>query len=209
MATKQASRKKSATKKKPARRDAIAVLKADHRRVEELFEKFEGLGERAHKTREATVETILEELSVHAGIEETVFYPAVRNRLAAADEPMVLEALEEHHLVKLTLSELEQMTSRSERYAAKVTVLRELVKHHVKEEESELFRLVRSNFSKAELTDLGDELIAARATAPSRPHPEAPDTPPGNVVANVLAAPLDAATNLTKSAADKVRDLVD
>lgn len=209
MATKQASRKQAAKKGKAARQDAIAILKADHRRVEELFEKFDGLSERAHKTREATVETILEELSVHAGIEETVFYPAVRERLAAADEPMVLEALEEHHLVKLTLAELEQMTSRSERYAAKVTVLRELVKHHVDEEESELFRLVRSEFSKAELTDLGDELNAARSSAPTRPHPEAPDTPPANLVATVLAAPFDVATNVTKKAGAKVRDLVD
>lgn len=208
---KKSSAKKSATKrpakkKTPARGDAIAVLKADHRHVEELFDKFEALGDRAHKTRKATVSKIIEELSVHAGIEETVFYPAVRDRLAAADESMVLEALEEHHLVKLTLNELQSMSAQDERYVAKVTVLREVVDHHVEEEEGELFKRVRSEFSKAELADLGDELAAARASAPTRSHPSAPDTPPGNIVANVLVAPLDAATDLTGRAAAAVRD---
>jgi hemerythrin superfamily protein len=92
------------------------VLKADHRHVSDLFDKFEGLGDRAHKTREATVAKIIEELSVHAGIEELVFYPAIRTRLAADEEPQVLEALEEHHVVKLVLDELEKMGSTSERY---------------------------------------------------------------------------------------------
>ena len=184
------------------------MLKADHRHVEELFDKFEGLGDRAHDTRESTVSQIIEELSVHAGIEETVFYPAVRERLAAAQTPMVLEALEEHHLVKLTLDELESMSAKDERYVAKVTVLREVVSHHVEEEENELFKRVRSEFSKAELDDLGDQLTAARASAPTRPHPSAPDTPPGNIVANMLVAPLDAASNLTERAADAVRDRI-
>jgi hemerythrin-like domain-containing protein len=205
---KKSTAKKPATKNTGARRDAIAVLKADHRHVEELFEKFAGLGDRAHKTRQSTVSKIIEELSVHAGIEETVFYPAIRDRLVAAEEPMVLEALEEHHLVKLILNELESMSPQDERYVAKVTVLREVVDHHVGEEENELFKKVRSEFSKAELTDLGDELTSARAAAPTRPHPAAPDTPPGNIVANVLVAPLDAATNLTERAAEAVRDAI-
>lgn len=202
-----ATRKRSTVKASGP--DAIAVLKDDHQRVTGLFDKFEGLGDRAHKTREATVAKILEELSVHAGIEETVFYPAVRQRFAATDEFMVLEALEEHHLVKFTLSEVESMPSTDERYSAKVTVLRELVDHHVEEEEKELFKKVRSAFSKAELVDLGEQLTTARRSAPKRPHPEAPDTPPGNVVANALAAPLDAATGLATRAATAIRQAVD
>lgn len=215
MATnKKSTRTTTTSKKKTAARksqhpDAIAVLKADHQKVTDLFDTFEGLGPRAHKTRESTVAKIVEELSVHAGIEEAVLYPALRERFAAGDEPMVLEALEEHHVVKLTLNELESMTSESERYDAKVTVLREIVDHHVKEEETELFKLVRNTFSKAELVDLGIQLDDARPAAPTRPHPVAPDTPPGNIIAQVLAAPLDAATGITTKAAGAIRGTLD
>ncbi len=177
--------------------------------MSDLFEKFDGLGDRAHKSREATVHKIVEELSIHAGIEEEVFYPALRERFAANGDDQVLEALEEHHVVKLLLVELESMPSTSERYTAKVTVLNEIVDHHVDEEEDELFKMVRDQFTRTELIDLGQELTAARASAPTRPHPEAPDTPPGNLVANVIAAPLDAATAVTKRAATAVRDLID
>lgn len=200
------TKKKSSSKSGPS--DAIAVLKADHRQVTELFDKFAGLGDRAYKTREATVGKIIEELSVHAGIEESVFYPAVRERFAASDVSMVLEALEEHHVVKLTLRELESMVATDERYTAKVTVLREIVDHHVKEEETQLFKQVRSAFSKTELVDLADQLQAARSSAPTRPHPAAPDTPPGNIVANMVASPLDAAIDLTVRAADAIRHAV-
>jgi hemerythrin superfamily protein len=184
------------------------VLKADHRHVTELFDRFEGLGERAHATRERTLQRIIEELSIHAGIEENVFYPAVRARFAARDESMVLEALEEHHVVKLLLRQLESIDPRSERYAAKVTVLREIVDHHVEEEESELFKRVRNAFSRSELRDLGAQLEAARSAAPTRPHPSAPDEPPASTVANVLAAPLDAAADLTNRAGEAVRSMV-
>ncbi|MEO6652231.1 MAG: hemerythrin domain-containing protein [Ilumatobacteraceae bacterium] len=184
------------------------MLKADHERVSKLFAKFEGLGDQAHTSREATVATIIEELSVHAGIEETVFYPAVRERFATRDEAIVLEALEEHHLVKVTLNELESLPSQHERYTAKVTVLRELVDHHVEEEETELFKQVRAAFTKSELVELGNELNAARSSAPTRPHPIAPDTPPGNLVSNVVAAPLDAAADLTARAAKAVRGVM-
>lgn len=212
-ATKQSTAKKTSASKKgsatAATRDALALLKADHQRVSDLFDKFEGLGDRAHKTREATVHTIIEELSVHAGIEETVFYPALRERIAADDEDQVLEALEEHHIVKFLLSELQSLSSEDERYTAKVTVLRELVDHHVEEEESEMFKQARGAFSRTELADLGDELAAARSSAPKRAHPEAPDTPPGNVIANVITAPLDAATGIGSRASEAIHSLVE
>lgn len=206
--TKKSTKSKS-TSSPAAPRDAIALLKADHRRVSDLFDDFEKLGDRAHKTRERTVAKIIQELSVHAGIEEVVLYPAVRERFAASEESQVLEALEEHHLVKFLARELESMSSTDERFEAKVTVLRELVDHHVEEEEGELFKQVRKEFTKAELNDLGDRLTEARSSAPTRPHPTAPDTPPGNVIANAVAAPLDAATNLTARAAGAIRKAID
>ena len=189
------------------RPDAVKVLTDDHRDVEELFARFEKTGDGAHKRRQQLVQRIIEALSVHASIEEEIFYPAIRRDVDDAGDD-VLEALEEHHLVKLTLAELEAMDPGHERYGAKVTVLIENVRHHVEEEEGQLFPTVRQSLDAATLRDLGDELVAAKRTAPTRPHPEAPDTPPGNIVAQVLTAPLDVAANLNKAAARRVRDIV-
>jgi hemerythrin-like domain-containing protein len=189
-------------------RDAVALLKDEHKELEKLFKKFEDLGPRAHKTRENTVATIIEMLSKHAGIEELVFYPEVRDRLEADDAEDVLEALEEHHVAKLLLSELEGMSSEDERFHAKVTVLIESVRHHVKEEEGELFVKVREEFTRTELQEMGARLEEARPAAPSRPHPYAPDEPPANVAANALTAPIDAATRMASSAAEKVRQTI-
>lgn len=200
--------RRSATKRSPAarERDVIAILKDDHREVEKLFRRFDELGPRAHKTRESTVAAIISALSVHAGIEEMVLYPEIRERFDDSDD--VLEALEEHHLVKHTLAELERMKSEHERFDAKVTVLMENVRHHVEEEEGELFPRVRDAFSRKELVEMGRRLNDARTLAPSRPHPHAPDVPPANIAANVLSAPLDAAVRAATGVAEKVRDVV-
>ena len=169
--------------------------------------RFEKTGDGAHKQRQDLVDRITEALSVHASVEEEIFYPAARRSIADAGDD-VLEALEEHHLVKLTLAELEAMDPSHERYGAKVAVLIENVRHHVKEEEGDLFPTVRKALEPSTLRELGAELIAAKRTAPTRPHPEAPDTPPGNLVAQVLTAPLDATANLNKATARRIRDLV-
>ena len=87
-------------------------------------------------------------------------------------------------------------------------MLIENVRHHVEEEEGQLFPAVRKSLDTAQLREIGGELVAAKHTAPTRPHPEAPDTPPGNIVAQVLTAPFDAAANLNKAAAKRVRDIV-
>jgi hemerythrin superfamily protein len=197
-------RAKSTTTARSASDDAIALLKNDHREVEQLFKKFESLGETAHKSRESTVAKIIEELAKHAAIEEQILYPEVRQR-AHEDEDMVLEALEEHHIVKWTLSELEKLSSKDERYTAKVTVLMESVRHHIKEEEGELFPKVRKAFSRAELADMGERLRATKKAVPSRPHPRAPDEPPGNIVASALAAPFDVTAKVARGAAKAVR----
>ena len=156
--------------------NAITVLKADHKRVEQLFKKFEKAGDGADATKAALVKEIIEELSVHAAIEEEVFYPASRKEVTASEDD-VLESLEEHHIVKWTLSELEKMKPSDERFDAKVTVLIESVRHHVEEEETELFPEVAAKLSRKQLSELGVALEEARKTAPRRPHPEASDTP--------------------------------
>jgi hemerythrin superfamily protein len=177
--------------------DAITLLKDDHRNVKELFRKFEQAGERAHKTKRTLVDKITEELSVHSAIEEQVFYPAVREAVETAGED-VLESLEEHHIVKWTLSELEDMDPQDERFDAKVTVLIESVRHHIEEEEGEMFPKVRRALSRSQLSDLGELMERAKLAAPTRPHPRSPDEPPGNLVAGPVAAVLDAGKDAVK-----------
>jgi hemerythrin superfamily protein/RimJ/RimL family protein N-acetyltransferase len=183
--------------------DALTLLKADHEAVETKFARFEALGPRALKSK-ATVADVIEALSVHAAIEEQVLYPAVRDRLAD-DEGQILEALEEHHVVKWTLSELDGMSPDHERFDAKFTVLIETVRHHVKEEESDLFPKVRRAFTRTELADLGEALAQAKATAPTKPHPSSPDEPPMNEVAAAVTNPFDTVWNRRRSHAPSAR----
>ena len=170
--------------------DAITLLKNDHKEAERLFKTFEKAGPRAAATKRRTVTKIIEELSVHAAIEELVFYPAVRQEVEDA-ENVVLESMEEHHVVKWVLSELEDMDPKHERFDAKVSVLIENVRHHIKEEERELFPEVRAALGRKRLVEIGDALAKAKKTAPKRPHPRMPDTPPGNVVAGLVAGAVD------------------
>jgi hemerythrin superfamily protein len=184
--------------------DAIALLKADHADVEKLFKRFEGLGPRAKKSKAEIVDKVIAALSQHAAIEEQVLYPAARERLAD-DEPMVLEALEEHHIVKWVLDELDGMAPDDERFDAKFTVLAENVRHHVKEEEGELFPKLRKSFTKSELDELCEQLAAAKKAAPTRPHPRVPDEPPGNLLAGAATLPLDMARSAGEKAVERVR----
>jgi hemerythrin superfamily protein len=172
--------------------DAISLLKDDHQTVERLFKRFEKTSDRATVERRRIVDEIIKELSIHAEIEETIFYPAVRQAVPPSEE-MVLESLEEHHVVKWVLSELEGMAPDAERFEAKVTVLIENVRHHVEEEESDLFPKVRRALTRTALDNMGEAMARAKTIAPTRPHPRSPDTPPGNIVTGVVAAALDRA----------------
>jgi hemerythrin superfamily protein len=174
--------------------NAITLLKNDHKTVEDLFQRFEKLGPRAVKSKQDVVARIIRELSVHAAIEEMVFYPAIRQAVDNGEtEDMVLESLEEHHIVKWVLSELDGMSAEHERFEAKVTVLMENVRHHVEEEEDDLFPQVSKVLGKPRLDELGDAMAKAKKTVPTHPHPRSPDEPPGNLVAGAGAALVDKA----------------
>jgi hemerythrin superfamily protein len=160
--------------------DAITLLKNDHKTVEKLFKQFEKSDASDNKTRRKLVDQMIEELAIHTAIEEQVFYPAVREDVPETEDE-VLEGLEEHHIVKWTLSELEEMDPGHERFEAKVTVLMESVRHHVEEEESELFPEVRKALGRKRLGQIGDALELAKTRAPTDPQPKAPDTPPENI----------------------------
>jgi hemerythrin-like domain-containing protein len=172
--------------------DAITLLKADHRTVEKLFRDFERSSETAYKTRRKLVDKIISELSVHAAIEEQFLYPAAR-REVPDQESDVLEAIEEHHVAKWLLSELEGLDPTDERFTPKVTVLIENVRHHVDEEEHELFPALRSALDRSRLRELGAKLAEAKLLAPTHPHPRLPDTPPGNLIAGAVAGAVDLA----------------
>src|SRR5262245_33373477 len=166
--------------------DAISLLKADHRNVEQLFKRFEKAGERAYVEKRELVDRMIEELSMHAAIEEQLFYPVARATVPKT-ESITLESLEEHHVVKWLLAELQGMDPHAERFDAKVSVLMENVRHHVKEEEGTLFPMVRDELGRSALNALGDALESARKRAPTHPHPRAADTTPGNVVVGAAA----------------------
>lgn len=172
--------------------DAIVLLKTDHKEVEKLFKQYEKLGDRAFTSKRKVVDQIIEALSVHAAIEEQHFYPAVREK-SPDIEDTVLEGLEEHHIVKWTLSELQDLDPEHERFDAKVTVLIESVRHHVEEEESDMFPAVREAMGRKALQELGTVLEMAKSTAPVDPYPQAPDEPPANLAAPAPVAKISSA----------------
>ena len=190
------TRPASARRREP--QDAIAVLKADHRTVEDLFTKFEKAGERAFKTKRSLVDRMITELSVHAAIEEAFLYPAARAEVPQT-ESEVLESLEEHHVVKWLLTELDGIDPETERFDAKVAVLTENVRHHVAEEEGTLFPALRTHLTRSRLVELGKELHAAKSHVPTHPHPRSPDVPPLNVVPDAVAHVLDKARDVVRS----------
>jgi hemerythrin superfamily protein len=166
------------------------MLKSDHRSVERLFKRFEKAGERAHVEKRELVDRMIEELSMHAAIEEQLFYPVARATVPKT-ESISLESLEEHHVVKWLLSELQGMDPRAERFDAKVSVLTENVRHHVKEEEGTFFPMVRDELGRSALNALGEAMDSARRLAPTHPHPRAGDTPPANLVVGAAAGVAD------------------
>lgn len=144
------------------------MLKEDHKRVEKLFKRFEKLGEDAVAEKQQIVAEVIEELTTHAHIEETIFYPEARQAVPETEEH-VLESVEEHHIVVWVMSELKNLSPDDERYDAKMSVLMENVRHHVEEEEKEWFPEVRKGLGRKRLVELGERMEAARASAPRDP----------------------------------------
>ena len=191
--------------------DAITLLKDDHNTVEQLFKRFEQSGTRAHVQKRQIVDRIIEELSVHAAIEEQVFYPFAR-KVIPDTETIALESLEQHHVVKWLLSELADMDPSHERFDAKVTVLIENVRHHVEEEESEFFPVVRAQAGRNDLVALGETLANEKKTAPTQPHPRMPDSGPANAVAGAITGVVDRVGNnlsgIAQGSVTAVQDLI-
>jgi len=140
--------------------NAFTLLKADHKKVAGIFEKLEPTTDRAVKTREDLFAQLKKELDVHARIEETILYPALKDPDETHD--ITLEAYEEHAVVKQLLAELDEMSKDEEEWGAKLKVLQENVEHHVEEEEGEMFPKARKVLSEEEVEALGERLEKAK-----------------------------------------------
>jgi len=187
--------------------DAITLLKDQHHDVEKLFKQFEQAGDRAHARKRDLVDRIIEALSKHAAIEEQLFYPVTKETVPAVEDE-VRESLEEHHIVKWTLSELETLDPADEQFDAKVTVLIEHVRHHVKEEENEYFPKVRDELGRKALSDLGEAMEEALATAPTHPHPRAAQTPPRNLIEGAVVGVTDRVVDTVNGVVQGTREAV-
>jgi hemerythrin superfamily protein len=144
--------------KSSKQQDAVALLKADHREVEDLFEQFEKARDSQRKLKLAT--QICNALKVHTMIEEEIFYPAFLD--ATEEEDIHHEAIVEHDGAKKLIAEIEQMAPDDDYYDAKVTVLSEMIKHHVKEEEQPGGMFSNAKKSEMDLDALGEQLLTRK-----------------------------------------------
>ena len=152
--TRRSGARKSASANRSTRQpsDAIALLRADHQMVQGLFDQFEKT--RSEDRKAALAEQICNELKIHTQIEEEIFYPAARG--AIREEDLLDEAKVEHDSAKTLIEQIQGEGPGAELFEAKVKVLGEYVKHHVKEEQNELFPQVRK--TKLDLKELGERM---------------------------------------------------
>ena len=143
--------------------DAITLLMEDHEHVKDLFEQFEGLGDRAMVSKKKLADDICNELTRHTMVEEELFYPAVR-AIGKEFEDAIDEAIVEHAAAKQLIAQLLSMDASDDLFDAKVTVLSEQIDHHVDEEENELFPKVRK--SSLDLVALGRQMEERKRQIP-------------------------------------------
>ncbi|MER5472576.1 hemerythrin domain-containing protein [Streptomyces sp. NPDC002935] len=163
--------------------DVIAELATDHREVEELFGQIEGLAP-GDKQRKVYAEQAVIELVRHSVAEEAYLYPAVREFLPDGDKVADKE-LEDHAEAERTMKELESLDADEPGFDRLIGELMTGIRSHIRDEEDNLFPRLRQTASEDALMKLGDKVRRAKKTAPTRPHPSAPDTP----LANKLLAP--------------------
>ena len=153
------------SKTRAAEKDAITLLKEDHKKIRVLLGELEETSTRAVDTREELLQTIERELKIHAKIEEQIFYPAFQESAEKQDDKkLYYEALEEHHVVDTVLAELKEAAPTSDEFAAKAKVLKDLVEHHAEEEETEMFPRARKLMGRHKLLELHDRLAEAKTS---------------------------------------------
>lgn len=143
--------------------NAITMLKSDHVTLKRLLRELNETT--APKQRELLVAKLEREVKTHSQIEEEVFYPAFKSAAEKSDdEHMFYEAAEEHHIVDMVLPALKTANPKSPEFEAKASVLKELIEHHIKEEEQEMFAAARRLIGDEELREIGDLMQSRRET---------------------------------------------
>lgn len=156
MTTTNATATAKKSKATPKAQEATAMLRADHKSVDALFKEYEKA--RANTKKKALVMQICNELTVHAQIEEEIFYPAVKKALK--DKELVPEATVEHASLKALIAQVKDVEPDGEMFDAKIKVLSEYVKHHVKEEQNEMFPKAKA--TKLDMMQLGAQMAARK-----------------------------------------------
>lgn len=158
--------------------NAIEMLKEDHKKMRGLLSELEATTKRGVKTRTSLLETIARELSVHAAIEEEIFYPAFKDAAEKSDDDaMYFEALEEHRAAEdLVLPDLQKTDPASDQFSGRAKVLKEIIEHHVGEEEKEMFPRARQLLDVARLRQLGEAMAERKRELAAHPESKAERT---------------------------------
>lgn len=168
--------------------DVIELLSHDHRMVEQLFRDYHAAA--SERQRRSVVEIMVRELSKHAALEELSLYPVARRTLPEGPD-YVTGRLATHMAIKKTLRELDTLDEGDERTGELMERLRAQVAEHVHQDEDELFPALRDVLDGDTLSGLGERLDEGKRRAPTRPHPNAPDSPPLLTAAAPFAAAYD------------------
>lgn len=132
------------------------LLQKDHEKVKDLFHEYEK-AQSSHK-KQTIADEVFQELTIHAQVEEEIFYPAVATEADAKGHELVDEAFQEHHVIKILIAELQALEAGDDVFEAKFKVLRENVEHHIEEEENELFPNAKKSFAEDEAEEIGEEV---------------------------------------------------
>jgi hemerythrin superfamily protein len=176
--------------------DAVDLVLSDHRNVEALFREFAKADE---AERQPFAKMIIRELSIHAAIEETVLYPAVREDVPEGD-PLVEHSLDEHHDIKEALARVDDIIDKAhtKEFAAKMSRLQEVVDHHVGEEEEKILPAIREALTKTRLNEIGTAMNKKKDVAPTHPHPSAPDEGIAADITGMAAGVIDRARDAAR-----------
>jgi hemerythrin superfamily protein len=173
-------------------RDVIEILTHDHREVEQMFAELESLqgaaGDETRKRRKDLVDQVTIELVRHSVAEEAEVYPRVKEKVSEAEAE---HAKQEHAEAEETMKRLEGLQPDDPSFDTEVVTLMREIREHVAEEEGEMFPHLRQVFTQDELVEMGAKVEAVKKIAPTRPHPSAPDEPPGDKLLGPVTGLLD------------------
>jgi hemerythrin superfamily protein len=177
------------------RSDVIAVLTHDHREVEQMFDRFARIPATDTRARRELADQVVIELVRHAVAEEQYLYPAVRRYLPDGDG-IADKEIADHAAAERTMKEVERIDTGDARFDDVFGRLMREVREHVADEEGRLFPRLAAACDERTRADLGAKVERAKKTAPTRPHPSAPDTPPLNRLLDPGAGLVDRARDL-------------